>query len=833
MSVMDKKVFHLILMGIIFLDLKASASFGGYSLDDLNTDEETQQFVRNQNGIYHEQQHDEFFSPKIEQQLSAPIVGNIQRNDLQLDKEALESSPFELAQTLGTARPIEDPEQSYAISNQQIPRQTDFGPPMKAEEPRGSQSQELNGTSFSSLSSTGSVLSSNLSITGDQMASKVVPDKGKYEQEGKDQDGQSRRLNKKRRLKTQATRVHTHDNVDPNSQHQTRPGPTMISYTSVSPRENLLDPNNNGQHFLGRESGHERRVLMPIPTGEKRLMLHAYQLSRDRTGRETEEKRDNSSRIDQLGAVPKPSAAISGQSNEMFDNNLQASGPVQWSYNQSETAHYVGTSEASRGETQQPAKGPYDLEQFSESLLEQQKHSVAMKSAKESQETLVAATTTTTTTSKTNKQQQGDENRPGEPDEQDEELESEGGSSGAAASGGSLEQGNTIETGPTGAAPSRPLGTAQKGGLTIGNSSQHLEQSATKNHQREQDTSGGLQMSTRLPTNELLVGPFRSEAEAPATITLAGVVYQKSGASQAALIQGRPMEQPKGSGGAQVEEPFLWRPVASGSNIVLGTTNTQNQQVQSANRWQFHQPPFGSGHQQQNSLEQHQQQPLMDGGSSSSGKFSAPEPGPIIEQHSVLDLLSQLVATATGSASSSSSVMPSSVAPISSEVPASELLNSDGSRQPTTVYVGRLPAVLAPAVQLASSQAASSDSLSFQSSQPGQTASELQQQLLFASGSNKHQSKSAPIVIVQKDVKPVKYHLLRAYLKLRRLLRPFEATYIFPTGQQNSLMAAGSNHHTITTHPGQGLLDRAGETAGDRLMSRARRAWSKFSPPVG
>lgn len=34
-------------------------------------------------------------------------------------------------------------------------------------------------------------------------------------------------------------------------------------------------------------------------------------------------------------------------------------------------------------------------------------------------------------------------------------------------------------------------------------------------------------------------------------------------------------------------------------------------------------------------------------------------------------------------------------------------------------------------------------------------------------------------MIVQKDVKPVKYHLMRAYLKLRRLLRPFEATYVF------------------------------------------------------
>lgn len=46
----------------------------------------------------------------------------------------------------------------------------------------------------------------------------------------------------------------------------------------------------------------------------------------------------------------------------------------------------------------------------------------------------------------------------------------------------------------------------------------------------------------------------------------------------------------------------------------------------------------------------------------------------------------------------------------------------------------------------------------------------------------------APIVIVQKDVKPVKYHLMRAYLKLRRLLRPFEATYVFPGDAHSTLM---------------------------------------------
>lgn len=50
-----------------------------------------------------------------------------------------------------------------------------------------------------------------------------------------------------------------------------------------------------------------------------------------------------------------------------------------------------------------------------------------------------------------------------------------------------------------------------------------------------------------------------------------------------------------------------------------------------------------------------------------------------------------------------------------------------------------------------------------------------------ASDSHYHskQKDKGPIVIVQKDVKPVKYHLMRAYLKLRRLLRPFEATYVF------------------------------------------------------
>lgn len=43
-----------------------------------------------------------------------------------------------------------------------------------------------------------------------------------------------------------------------------------------------------------------------------------------------------------------------------------------------------------------------------------------------------------------------------------------------------------------------------------------------------------------------------------------------------------------------------------------------------------------------------------------------------------------------------------------------------------------------------------------------------------------HHKTTGRIVIVQKDVKPVMYHLLRAYLKLCRLLRLSDATYVNP-----------------------------------------------------
>lgn len=64
--------------------------------------------------------------------------------------------------------------------------------------------------------------------------------------------------------------------------------------------------------------------------------------------------------------------------------------------------------------------------------------------------------------------------------------------------------------------------------------------------------------------------------------------------------------------------------------------------------------------------------------------------------------------------------------------------------------------------------------------------------LLTGAASEKHYDSHAskdkgPIVIVEKNVKPAKYHLLRAYLKLRRLLRPTDATYVFP-GAHNSIL---------------------------------------------
>lgn len=50
----------------------------------------------------------------------------------------------------------------------------------------------------------------------------------------------------------------------------------------------------------------------------------------------------------------------------------------------------------------------------------------------------------------------------------------------------------------------------------------------------------------------------------------------------------------------------------------------------------------------------------------------------------------------------------------------------------------------------------------------------------YKDNKNKHGDKT-PVIIVQKNLKPFKYHLLKGYLRLRRLLHSFEATYVFPS----------------------------------------------------
>lgn len=70
---------------------------------------------------------------------------------------------------------------------------------------------------------------------------------------------------------------------------------------------------------------------------------------------------------------------------------------------------------------------------------------------------------------------------------------------------------------------------------------QQLQQQQLAN---EQNSNKQQQKPVNTDT-ELLVGPFKSESEAPATITLSGVVYQKSGASSSFIRQtsGKPSEQ--------------------------------------------------------------------------------------------------------------------------------------------------------------------------------------------------------------------------------------------------------------------------------------------------
>lgn len=356
-------------------------------------------------------------------------------------------------------------------------------------------------------------------------------------------------------------------------------------------------------------------------------------------------------------------------------------------------------------------------------------------------------------------------------------------------------------------------------------------------------------------TNELLVGPFRSEAEAPATITLAGVVYQKSGASSA-LIRAKHLSSPERPTAAAGLKKAASSPQAEAERQTGPALSGQQQrhlQMLVASLW-----PAAPQRPAQGGLAALQQPAYLDpasdgaaslpatpfsfhqGGANQLGASSASSLASLALRSQQYPVLTPQVGAGGGGGAGSSSaqgeLMLSSLnsktatskpasgnqhrdkeetlvlasGGHSSQLASSSLLDyapalslgrqpgSSGAGATTVWTIGKLGANLAAGgdESLVSANQHQLATLLLQQAAPVDNngeplastgTSNHSSQLELAEQSQTSESKAhadkhhqPPIVIVQKDVKPVKYHLLRAYLKLRRLLRPFEATYVFP-----------------------------------------------------
>lgn len=404
---------------------------------------------------------------------------------------------------------------------------------------------------------------------------------------------------------------------------------------------------------------------------------------------------------------------------------------------------------------------------------------------------------------------------------------------------------------------------------------------------------------------ELLVGPFKSESEAPDTITLAGIVYQKSGSSSS-LVEGPKLLKPEPkyrpsyqtqTTNDQIVEAFNQDNLSVGSSTtsasLYGNGNSVQQQQPAPQLlvtsglsgkvaagipekyWPYlsmYQPPriqqkkqqvriYQPGNQANEQLlstgnillgsiaSKNTDDPVSTEGSTSIDDSSGGHQITLVSPSNTLRLTASsypiretLSSLLTDSSSSSSS---SSSRPTTTKTQSNGLYDDLTGSGTILTYGNSLASLLD-----------SSSSSSYESSPGGgslvsslrapESGGDLSHQLLKGSGSEqqhystssssggdnpktptrslpitsesymsetKHKEKVAPIVIVQKDVKPVKYHLLRAYLKLRRLMRPFEATYVFPNENHGGIIrrdnrhlttssrGSGGNHPPVTRHP--------------------------------
>lgn len=359
------------------------------------------------------------------------------------------------------------------------------------------------------------------------------------------------------------------------------------------------------------------------------------------------------------------------------------------------------------------------------------------------------------------------------------------------------------------------------------------ETGSSANQQQQQQLQQGHQAGqAREPEHELLVGPFKSESEAPATITLSGVVYQKSGSSSS-FLESRPaagsgQEGNSEQNGQQQQQQQPQDKLSTSSSSSSSSTKLSNggqtvasiklaeQRPQTSDSQVDKYPPQSAWLQSQpapaqlaasindillNFVKNNQEQQLAQTSASNQLDATGGSLEQLGEQPAYLANSGGLRLSAFGPLSAASSLLSNSIisgAGTNSfqSTQLDDLLLGLNSA-PKLVSGGQLKGV--SSLDLSSLATPSGSITSASSLAPEQVWATKKGEkyylgsALTAAASDSHHSHhhakhkdKGPIVIVQKDVKPVKYHLMRAYLKLRRLLRPFEATYVFLNDQQTA-----------------------------------------------
>lgn len=301
-----------------------------------------------------------------------------------------------------------------------------------------------------------------------------------------------------------------------------------------------------------------------------------------------------------------------------------------------------------------------------------------------------------------------------------------------------------------------------------------------------------------LDTRELLVGPFRSESEAPDTITLAGVVYQKSGSSSqihASHINNRPTQLTTASSSLEAS-------VSEGR--VYGHQNNLGQLQNPVDK-----PKVKLDITQLLGNSQHKVSPWLSGSANSHQVYmpvSQAQLSKLINQSSSQTMKSSQINKYRGSKISESHTQPNVTVTVTSIPPSLSLLTlladfvSGSDEKKNLPYPLHMDNV---GLESESNGISSHDfdwkpssmtasSTTKKEIEPNNYSALLQNAASELSSSHTNRVKefkpNSNVVVVEKSVKPVKYHLLKAYLKLRHLLRPVDATFVFPasTGLQAS-----------------------------------------------